>query len=80
MGGKVGLEKQQISNVLFMARKAVFRSYISLYIDVIFFLNFDQCTLGWLPSVAGGIKQFFSLFELMCREKNLNSAPSPRQP
>ncbi len=23
--------------------------------------------------------KFFSLFELMCREKNLNSAPSPRQ-
>ena len=47
------------------------------------FWIFDQCTLSvytGLPSVAGGIKQFFSLFELMCREKNLNSAPSPRQP
>jgi hypothetical protein len=29
--------------------------------------------------VPGRIKQFFSLFELKCREKNFDSAPSPRQ-
>ena len=52
-------------NVLFIARTAIFRGHISLYHCIAMLFSiwiFDQCTLSvytGLPSVAGGIKQFF---------------------